>query len=81
MKMKINVKDLDELIRLSRKYWETGDRDILIAKYAINDKLPSNHYSFAYSDIVDGCIQINKNCAYETIHKVFELLGFELIKE
>lgn len=84
MNIKLNKKDLDEAIRLEKKYWQTGDPDLLPAvtraeKKAVHtdDYLPRG----AFIDIISGITQIRPFPANETYYKIFEILGYEIVNE
>ncbi len=84
MKIKIDKKQLDEIIRLYRKWDETKDKDILDLFFKRAEKLPKlkTYYpNNAYNYLIVSCLEMKSNCSNETIYKVFEILGFELIKE
>ena len=90
MKRQIKKETLKEIIRLYRKYWKIGDIDILGTKSQKCEELSiqafgnDNAWS-SIGDIVSGitslCCHYGMNITYETIYKVFELLGFEIVEE
>lgn len=83
MNIKLNKKDLDEAIRLERKYWQTGDIDLLPA---LDEDMSAAIYNeethlYGLKSIVDG---IAVSCPYaknETFYKVLEILGYEIIDD
>lgn len=88
MKRQIKKETLKELIRIYRKYWKTGDVDILGTKNQKCDELSIQAFGRAnaclsMSDIVGGittlCCHHGMNITYEAIYKVFEIIGFEIV--
>ena len=79
----IQKKTLDEAIRISRKYWETGDVDVLQARYAQTAKLSeqsfgSNHKWCAFNDLIDSVLHLKKGATDELIYSVFALVGINV---
>jgi hypothetical protein len=76
-------KPLDELIRITRKYWETGDVDILDAKINHAKKLSvsvsgnENRWCM-FSDLIFAIIRLNKETTNLDIYGVLETLGYYL---
>ena len=88
MKKEISKKILTELIRVDRKYWTTGDVDILAKKSELAKVLAQQYYyrgqynifgSISYGDLVSSYNQLG--LTYEEIYKQFEGLGFVLLEE
>lgn len=80
----INKRDLDELIRLERKFYRTGDADILSARSVVCDDIAHATMTglFAISDIVGGILQTNglrPKATNAEIYAVFELLGWRVV--
>ena len=82
----ISKKSLDEVIRLTRKYYKTSDTDILDARYN-SAKLLSNdafgHECGAYSfiDVVGAILSGNglkRNATNQDIYDVFALIGYDV---
>lgn len=76
----IQKKTLNEVIRISRKYWDTGDVDILYARYNFTQKLSnqafeSEHKYLSFSDLIDSVLKLNKGATNELIYSVFALVG------
>ena len=83
----IDKRTLDEAIRLSRKYWKTGDADILLAR-----TLKARELSYQYCgdegvrrsdflDCIDAALLLVPNCTNATIYSVFETMGIKILKE
>lgn len=87
MKMKIvNKKSMDELIRISKKYWSTGDTDILPARIKLAEELSDqafgNDYNWcSFSDLVNSAVKFNKSITNETIYMMFALAGISVDQE
>ena len=83
----VQKKTLDNLIRLSHKYWETGDVDILDARIRTADALSFDVFgnvleAFSIIDFVDSCIKLNnKIISNETIYAAFGVIGIEVGKQ
>lgn len=69
---------IDELMRLSKKYWNTGDVDILDKTYNVAKEieLQTNKSWSIWKDIIDSLCRLNvsSNCVYG----IFETIGFEV---
>lgn len=83
----IDKRTLDETIRLSRKYWKTGDEDVLPAR-----TLKARELSYQYcgkegarwaqfQDCIDAALLLVPNCPNATIYSVFEVMGIKILKE
>ena len=78
--------ELDKAIRISRKYWKTGDVDILAARSnavkSISIKLTGEEYSAgAVQDVIDAMISgfgLKQHATNQDIYDVFTLLGYEI---
>lgn len=82
----VSKSTLDDLIRTTRKFWETGDKDYLAAKHNAADELARQAFGSAYRwsclhDIVSGCLQLRKDTPNESIYKVLEILGLEVVPD
>ena len=85
---KISKPLLDELIRLSRKYWRTGDTDLLETKNHAamrlsEDTFGDNRHWFAFCDVVSailGASGLIPNASNAQIYKVFEAMGYEVVE-
>ena len=82
----IQKKTLDEAIRISRKYWATGDVDILEARYKQSSKLSNQAFGenskfCAFSDLIDSVLHLKKGATDELIHSVFALVGINVEEE
>jgi len=85
---KISKPLLDELIRLSRKYWRTGDADLLgtknnAAMRLSEDTFGDNHHWLAFCDVVSailGAGGLIPKASNAQIYTVFEAMGYELVE-
>lgn len=82
----VNKKSMDELIRISKKYWSTGDTDILPAriKFAeeLSDQAFGNDHNWCYIlDLVNSAVKLNKSITNETIYMMFALAGITVDQE
>jgi len=74
---------MDELARLVRKYWSSGDTDLFDAKYRKASELSEQAFGsdakwLQFCDIVDGAICLNRNVSNDIIYKIFGLLGINV---
>lgn len=72
--------DLDKAIRISRKYWATGDVDILESRFSCTKRLSnqafeSEHKFCSFSGLIDSVLHLNKGATNELIYSVFALIG------
>lgn len=79
----VKKETMDELVRVVRKYWATGDGDILDLQHSKGRELSEQAYGSAAKwlplvDIVDGVINLNQNTSNDTIYKIFGLLCIEV---
>ena len=79
----VKKETMDELARITRKYWTTGDTDILDAKHRKARELSEQAFGsdakwLQFCDIVDGAIYLNRNVPNDTIYKIFGLLCIEV---
>ena len=79
----VNKTTMDELFRVVRKYWVTGDTDILDLKHSKGRELSEQAYGsdakwLPLLDIVDGVINLNQNTSNNTIYVIFGLLGIDV---
>ena len=82
----MNKQELDELIEVSKKYWETGDKDILDRRMVLAKKISyetsGNQFNWVgWTDlikIIDGCINLKKHISKTDIYRIFEILGFSI---
>jgi hypothetical protein len=82
----VNKKSMDELIRISKKYWRTGDTDLLPARIKLAEELSDQAFGddynwYSFSDLVDGAVKLNKSITNETIYMMFALAGISVDKE
>ena len=87
---RINKAMLDELIRLTRKYFKTGDTDILPAKnemavkmaeYTFGKEIYWNCFTSLIDAIYGGIFSLVSNATNKTAYDVFTTLGFEIVDE
>jgi hypothetical protein len=79
----MDKKPLDELIRITRKYWETGDIDILDAKHKHAMNLSTSvsgheHMWGEFCELINGIVKLNKEASNLDIYGVLETLGYYL---
>ena len=79
----VNKTTMDELARLVRKYWSSGDTDLFDAKYRKASELSEQAFGsdakwLQFCDIVDGAICLNQNVSNDIIYQIFGLLGIEV---
>lgn len=80
----IKQSDLDELVRLTRKYKRTGDTDILAARAEATRRLSEDtfrddYHWLAFSDLVSGVLGGHGLCegaTMDTLISVFNALGY-----
>ena len=78
---------LDELIRLTKKYYRTGDVDLLPAQRQAAEQLSISTRgdtlgSLAFSEIVSavfGGFGLKRDATYQDVYDVFALLGYEVV--
>lgn len=79
----INKHELDELIRVSKKYWNTRDETILEPRIDLARKMSYEMYGsqiawFSLTDLIDGCINLNEHISNTEIYRIFEILGYSI---
>ena len=79
----VKKETMDELIRVVRKFWATGDVDLFGAKYRKGHELSEQAYGsdakwLPLLDILDAAINLNQNTSNDTIYKIFGLLGINV---
>ena len=79
----VKKETMDELARVIRKYWATGDTDILDLKHRkarelSEQALGSDEKWLQFCDILDGVICFNRSVSNDTIYKIFGLLCIEV---
>ena len=85
--MKIMPKELfDSLIKMSRQYWETGDKACLTAKIALSQEIMSKAGVgwLAVQDLVDSIIRRSgffPNADNDMIYSVLRVMGWEVTDE
>ena len=89
MMKKINKKLLDELIRIERKYWKTGDTDLLDKQTLLAHDLSKFTFGndgswLKFSDFVGSIVASNglkKSATNQDIYNAFAVLGYEVAGE
>lgn len=78
----IKKKDLDEVIRVGKKYYRTNDTDLLPKYFKLKEKVFGDDEEWV-GDIISGLSFKSRNVdvPYETYYKVFEVLGFKIVEE
>ena len=85
----IPKENLDELIRLTKKYYRTGDVDILPARSQAANQLSvsirgDTLSSLAFTDVVSamfGGFGLKRDATYQDVYDVFALLGYEVVSD
>ena len=85
----IPKENLDELIRLTKKYYRTSDVDILPARYKAADQLSisvrgDTMSALRFSDVVSamfGGFGLKRDATYQDVYDVFALLGYEVVSD
>lgn len=72
---------IDEFIRVCKKYWKTGDEDIIdkVINTAKNIELITNKNWLVWKDLLNSLCRLNvsSNCIYG----ILETIGFEVVDE
>lgn len=83
MQIKIKKDTLLELIRVYRKYWKTGDTDLLDKKtnlcFALEEQTNGKIDWGDFSELVGAFTKWNLNLDNEKIIYIFEIVGIEVI--
>jgi hypothetical protein len=82
----VEKKTMDEAIRLSRKYWDTGDVDILPARLVktrnLSEQAFGNDWKWCkFNDLIDSMIGLNKGVGNVTIYEALALVGITVTEE
>ena len=82
----VNKKSMDELIRISKKYWRTGDADILPACIKLANELSEQAFGNGcnwcpFLDLVHSAVKFNKSITNQTIYMMFALVGISVDEE
>jgi hypothetical protein len=83
----IPKENLDELIRLSKKYYRTGDVDLLPAQRQAAEQLSVSTRGdtlggLAFSGMVSAMFSgfgLKRDATYQDVYDVFALLGYEVV--
>lgn len=87
MKNVINKADLDKLIRLRKKYWKTGDFDILDACYPYRERIEkeSGIDAMYLCDVIDAVVDHRLGTLlhgrYEDVYTVLGAFGLKISEE
>ena len=72
---------IDKFIRVSKKFWKTGDEDIIdrIINTARDIELRTNKDWLIWKDLLNSLCRLNvsSNCIYE----ILDTIGFEVVDE
>lgn len=79
----VENKPLNELIRIIRKYWETGDTDFLEIKITRAKELSMQAFGndakwLAFSDFAFGIIRLDPSISNTKIQLALELAGISV---
>ena len=82
----IDKKLVDELIRIMKKYWETGDTGLLHERHPVKDELKEildEENADCIVDAIDDLTRIMyfKGVTYDTVYEIINLLGYEFAEE
>ena len=85
----IPKENLDELIRLTKKYYRTGDVDLLPAMRCESEQLSlsvrgDSHAAISISDIVSAMFSgfgLKRDATYQDVYDVFALLGYDVVSD
>ncbi len=81
---KLDKQLVGELIRVMKKYWRTGDTDLLAKKREVMETLEKSlgeeKNPECIVDLIDHITRIMhfKSVTYATVYKIINLLGYEL---
>ena len=85
-KKAIDKEKFDSLLSLTRKYWETGERELITAKIVLCQSLQEDtgvNWS-AFLEITDCVLQhggFKTKANNDTIYSVLRLLGYEVVTD
>lgn len=82
----IKKETLDELIRITKKYYKTTDTDLLPKRFELAEQLSKQAFEtenkwLAFCDLVSSVIGgsgLNQNATNETVYEIFNLLGISV---
>ena len=79
----VEKKTLNELIRIARKYWDTGDADFLDIRIARAKELSIQAFGndaewLPFSDFANGIIRLNPSISNTKIQLAMELAGISV---
>lgn len=87
-KKQIKAEVIRKAVRAARNFWETGDVKHLEARRNYCKSLATQLGSFrtnTFVEIIDGIVESEKitgnKTLFQTIYKIFELLGYEVVNE
>lgn len=84
MNIRLNKKDLDEAIRLEKKYWKTGDTDLFPAIKKAEEMALDTYDSLSRTELADIISAITRHILstpYEAYYKILEILGYKIVDE
>jgi len=80
----VKKKTMDDMIRVTRKYWQTGDADYLSARNEKADALSveafesSSEHWIHFTDLINAAVGLDKNVTNQNIYAMFHLAGIEV---
>lgn len=82
MNKELSKKNLNEVIRLSKKYYKTGDRDLISSLHNARTKCFGDIMGFE-CDLIDVITRKRRdyNEPYETYYKTFEFFGYKIVSK
>lgn len=82
--MKLNKKDVDEFIRVVRKYYASSDTDTLPKLGEVRDKFRKDyHLNYVKADIVESLARLSQinDRSYQVVYDCLKVFGFEIVEE
>lgn len=83
---KIEKKIFDAFLAITKRYWNTGNTELLVCKTALAEKLQRETGVdwLAFCNFADCIFQykgLNPNTSYETIYEALKVLGYEVVAD
>ena len=74
---------VDDLIRIIKKYYRTGDTDLLAYKQKLEDKIADisdNNWSRGIASVIKtlGTYSYEHKCTYQQVYDILKVLGYEV---
>ena len=79
--MKLDKKLVDELIRITKKYYRTGDTDLLVARSKAEENLGYRKGHWVSIDLISNLAMFTQRSGkgtYEDIYKALAIFGIEV---